>query len=176
MKKRINNYFSSQKIVGSLIGAVIIFVITSPVILASNHLYEQFSTNEKWFEYYAVRSAETEYKTGEVLKFNSFIEYRQAMDIRWEDTLFCFQKESVKKYKTQYWPANQSTEAKEMGMVNLDLDGNFDESELSFWEYTADTPDQSAQTCYLQGVSIGSTPLGYEKRDFYITEPFKVNQ
>lgn len=174
MKQRLYDHFSIHKFIGALFGMMLIFVLTAPVIVAANHLYERFSDDETWFEYYAVRPIKDSFKVGETLAFNSFIEYRQPLSIRWEDTLFCTQDDGVKKYTTQFWPADGSTEKKRPGTVNIDVDPAVEA--LNFWEYYIEKPDSDAIDCYMTGFAVGYTPLGYEKRQYYVTENFSVNK
>ena len=153
---------------------LLVFLLTSPFILASSHLYEQFAPADHWFEYYAVKPASQSFDVGETLRFNSFIEYRRDVGMRWEDTLFCVQDGGIKKYPTQVWPDNGDPELKNPGLVNIDTDEQYDK--LTFWEYYIAQPDDSATECYLQGVAIGTTRLGYQKNQFFVTDQFYVNQ
>lgn len=172
MRTPARKHITRTNLIGSLIGTVFVFFMLSPAILAWSHLYERFSSNETWFIYHNVVPTKPAFSIGEHPSFNSFITYHKELRMHWEDTLFCNTENGLRKLRTQRWPL-VGTEFKSPGFVNIGLAENED---LSYWTYAVVDVPQEASACFMQGVAIGETPLGYEKNMLYTTELFEVNK
>lgn len=180
-KTKINAHISVQLFVGYLVGALFVFAILLPTLFLGTHIYEKFTSAETWFEYVhgKVVPVKTAFKKDEQLRFNSFVIYKKDVRMHWEDTLYCTEPDGIKKYQTQRWP-EKGTELTKQGLVNLIRSEEeiviADPNQFTFWAYTKQEVNDSATDCVMTGVAIAETPLGYEKYQFFITDPFLVNQ
>lgn len=156
-----------------IIGASIILFLIGILQLPASHLYERYSPSSWWYEYGSAPTTpvKLQYSTGETIKYRSDITYHRTIDIRWEDTMWCFQDDGLKKYPTQKWPSVGS-ERKIGGYITTE---NTENGESPFWDYYVMLPDEDATSCYLRSVSIGTTPLGYEKTFAFFTDAVLVN-
>jgi hypothetical protein len=171
MKKHWRKHFNSKQLYGALIGAFFVFILTTPVIAATTHLYERLSPPAHWFEYVAVIPLKNEFERGETLKFTSEIEYNQDIRMYWQDQPWCLNPDGIRKYPVQRWPV-VGTELKRASIT-----GQPDENgKLPFWEYLAAEIDHDATACHMCFVAIGVTDFGYEKRESGCTQWFEVNQ
>jgi hypothetical protein len=137
------------------------------------YAYERFSPAESWYGYGTppVKPLELAFEKGEAPKFVSDITYHRDIDIRWEDTLWCYERSGIKKYPTQYWPPSGS-ERKVSGFSGLEGQGI---EEVPFWEYYIADVSPEATSCFIRAVVIGTTSLGFEKITTFTSESFLVN-
>lgn len=138
------------------------------------YMYEAFSPTTSWYEYgdIAVKPLRLEFKVGENPKFVSDVQYYRNIDMRWEDTLWCYQNGGLKKYKTQRWPESGN----ERMLAGTSMFADAGENVVPYWEYSAQQIDDYATSCYIRSMSIGRTPFGFEKEFRYTSETFFVNR
>lgn len=172
--RQLKGLLNIREIVLYQIGLAILLLTLGLTSYVFSHTYERFSPSESWFEYAATPTIplKLQYATGETIKYHSDIEYHKTIDMRWEDTMWCSQSDGLKKYPTQFWPADRGSQRKLAGNTNLSA---AKDGELSFWDYYIVLPDKDATSCYLRSVAIGTTPLGYEKTVAFFTDAVLVN-
>jgi len=173
-----------------LLSLLVVFVLLSPLAFTIQYLTDVYadvsernSPTEDWYVYYDIKPVKASFERGETIAFNSFIEYRQDIEVSWEDTLYCkIKDDGIKKQATQFWPEDADRELKEQGYVNMErgADGILrplkDSTLLEFWEYTAEPIDENAESCYAVHAISGHTPRGYTKSTFITSEVFDVNR
>jgi hypothetical protein len=181
IKGKIAHHISFRIFLGFILGSTIFFTLAIPIVIAAEHLIQRFTPQVSYFEYAAVKPAQPYFSVGETLRFNSFVEYKRDIDMRWEDTLYCYERGGWKKYTPQFWPVDQETQRKDKGLVNLEINeetGTLSPKteDLEFWELFKHDPAPDATHCYVCGNAIGKTDKEYPKVQDFCTETFPVNQ
>jgi hypothetical protein len=183
-KQKLLAQINIRLIAGGVGGIFVLFLLMTPILIAAQHAYEYLTPTEHWYIYHDITPAKPVLAVNEPVRFNSYLEYKQSISVRWEDTLYCkINGDGVEKLKTQHWPSERNLyEKKHKQLINLyqDKQGVLRPVtypiDLQFWSYTAQTIPANATECQAEHVIVGRTPLGYIKPYWTVSEAFKVNQ
>lgn len=171
LSHKLNEHFSVPGLVIYFVMMFAILIVLRVTSEGALWVYEGFMPTDHWFEYHSMELLTASVIMGDVPKFVSDTTYHRAIDVKWEDTLWCRQAGGIKKYPTQYWPDDRDTQRQGIGNTIQ----NAGDEQAPFWEYTVVPIDEDATECRMAWKAIGVTSQGHEKVWQGTTDWFKVN-
>ncbi len=144
-------------------GFVIVLSASTFVVFQLEKLFYYAMPASYWIETVApIRPANPAFKKGDKIEFISRYDIHRDVSVEWYDSLYCSSEHDGwdKKTRTQF----------EHGPLKARSPKDVK------WEYYAEKVPPGMDICSMCGEKIIKLPYNTNKKDYYCTIPFKVNQ